>query len=241
MASMVTKVTSVVPGPIWQARLVTGTSRGALTRHWPLFGLRLATPRLVLRPVSDDDLAELVDLVLTGIHDPADMPFSVPWTDAPRDELIASTLRYHWSARAQATAESWSVLFAVRCGGELLGTQELRADHFPVTRTVHTGSWLGAAHHGQGFGTEMRCAVIDFAFDHLKAIRAETSAFVDNPASLAVSRKVGYQPNGDRVVQRRPAEAAVDQRLLLTPSTFRKPVWAVQVSGLAACRGSFGG
>jgi len=181
MASMVTKVTSVVPGPIWQARLVTRTSRDALTRRWPLFGLRLATPRLVLRPVSDDDLAEL------------------------------------------------------------LGTQELRADHFPVTRTVHTGSWLGAAHHGQGFGTEMRCAVIDFTFDHLKAIRAESSAFVDNPASLAVSRKVGYQPNGDRLVQRRPAEAAVDQRLLLTPSTFRKPVWAVQVSGLAACRGSFGG
>ncbi len=216
------------------------TSRDALTRHWPIFGLRLASPRLILRPVCDDDLAELVDLVLTGIHDPAMMPFLMPWTDAPRDELIENTLRFFWRTRASSAPNNWSVPFAVRARGAMLGIQELSGENFAVTRTVDTGSWLGRAHQGQGFGTEMRCAVVDFAFDHLKATRAESAAFVDNPTSNTVSRKLGYVPNGDRVVRRRPGEAALDQHLLLTPATFNRPSWAVQVAGLDACRGSFG-
>lgn len=219
---------------------MTMTGRDALTRHWPVFGLRLATPRLILRPVSDDDLAELVDLVLAGIHSPAAMPFLTPWTDAPRAELIDKTLRHHWRSRAASQPDDWSVHFAVRSRGALLGTQELSGEHFSVTSTVSTGSWLGLAHQGQGFGTEMRRAVLDFAFDHLKATRAESAAFLDNPASLAVSRKIGYLPNGDAVQQRRPGERAVEQRLVVTPSTFARPPWAVQVAGFDACKAAFG-
>ncbi len=216
------------------------TSRDALTRHWPVFGLRLASPRLILRPVCDDDLAELVDLALGGIHDPATMPFLLPWTDASRDELIQNTLRFFWRTRAGSVPANWSVPFAVRARDALLGVQELSGVNFAVTRTVDTGSWLGRSHQGQGFGTEMRYAVVGFAFDHLKATRAESAAFTDNPGSGAVSRKLGYLPNGDRVVQRRPGEAAVDQHLLLTPATVNRPNWAVQVAGLEACRGTFG-
>ncbi|SDO50104.1 Protein N-acetyltransferase, RimJ/RimL family [Nakamurella panacisegetis] len=219
---------------------MTATSRDALTRLWPLFGLRLATPRLILRPICDDDLAELVDLVLAGIH-PADrMPFLTPWTDAPRAELIANTLRYHWRIRAESEPDDWSVQFAVRSRGALLGLQEITARNFAVTRVVASGSWLGRVHQGQGYGTEMRAAVLDFAFDHLKATRATSAAFTDNPASQAVSRKLGYVPDGSDVVQRRPGEAAVDQRLLLIPETFNKPGWSVQVAGFEACRTSFG-
>lgn len=219
---------------------MTTTSRDALTRLWPLFGLRLATPRLVMAPLCDDDLAELVHLAVTGIHPPDAMPFLVPWTDAPREQLIENTLRYHWQSRAASAPADWSVHFAVRAGGALLGTQEISGTQFAVTRAVTTSSWLGQAHQRQGYGTEMRSAVIDFAFDHLKATRAGSSAFVDNPAALAVAAKVGYRPDGTVVVQRRPGAAAVDQRLLLTPETFRKPAWSVQVAGLDACRGSFG-
>lgn len=49
-----------------------------LERIWPLFGLRLTTPRLELRPLRDDDLPGLVDAALSGVHDPARMPFGVP-------------------------------------------------------------------------------------------------------------------------------------------------------------------
>ena len=219
---------------------MTTTSRDAWTRFWPVFGLRLATPRLVLRPVCDDDLAEIVDLVLTGIHPPEQMPFLVPWTDAPPGQLADQTLRHFWRSRALSTPDEWSVLFGVRAGGRLLGIQELTGQDFPITRTVATGSWLGHSYQGHGYGTEMRAAVVDFAFDHLKATRAESAAFTDNPASGAVSRKLGYVANGDQAVQRRLGEAATNQRLLLTPTTFRRPGWAVQVAGFELCRAAFG-
>ena len=58
------------------------STREALTRFWPTFGLRLTTPRLELRPVTDDDLADLITLAQDGVHDPSFMPFVQPWTDA---------------------------------------------------------------------------------------------------------------------------------------------------------------
>ena len=103
-----------------------------------------------------------------------------------------------------------------------------------------TGSWLGAAHQGDGIGTEMREAVLQFAFDHLKADRADSGAFLDNPRSLRVSEKLGYRPDGTAVLQRRPGERAVEQRLTLDPSQFVRSDWAVQVRGLPACRAFFG-
>lgn len=219
---------------------MTTTSRDALSRCWPLFGLRLATPRLTLRPVCDDDLAELVDLVLAGIHPSTRMPFLTPLTDASPDEVISSTLRHHWQARATSTPDNWSVHFAVRTRGTLIGIQQLSGRAFAVTRVVETAAWLGLAHQRLGFGREMCAAVLNFAFDHLRATTAESAAFEDDPASLGVSRTLGYLPNGVSARQRSPGEVASEQRLLVTAARFRRPAWDVQVAGLDACRGSFG-
>ena len=46
---------------------------------WPLFRLRLRTPRLELRLARDEDLGALVESALAGVHDPAVMPFAMPW------------------------------------------------------------------------------------------------------------------------------------------------------------------
>ena len=216
------------------------TARRDLAEYWPVFGLRLATPRLILTPLRDEDLAETIDVILAGLHDPADMPFALPWTDAPRDELIANTLRYYWTARGGSTPEDWTLPFIVRRAGAVVGLQELRAKNFAVTRTARTGSWVGGAHQGDGVGPEMRSAVVQFAFDHLKAVRADSEAFTDNPRSLRVSEKLGYRPDGTEVRQRRPGERAVEQRLTLDPSDFRRPGWDVQVRGLPDCRDFFG-
>jgi len=211
-----------------------------LAAYWPIFGLRLATPRLVLTPLQDADLPETCELILAGIHDPDVMPFKLPWTDAAPDELVPNALRFYWSSRAASTPENWSVPFMVRRQGVLVGMQELSGKNFAVTRTVGTGSWVGQAFQGQGIGTEMRSAVLQFAFDHLKAERADSGAFTDNPRSLAVSRALGYRPDGTVVLRRRPGERAVEQRLTVDPSTFVRPDWMVQFRGLSACLPYFG-
>ncbi len=211
-----------------------------LSDYWPILGLRLATPRLVLTPLQDSDLPETLELILGGIHDRSRMPFLKPWTDASPEELVPNTLRYYWTARGSWTPENWAVPFMVRCKGELVGMQELTGRNFAVTRTVGTGSWLGQAFQGRRIGTEMRSAVVQFAFDHLKAQRADSAAFTDNPQSLAVSRRLGYRPDGTVVVQRRPGERAVEQRCTVEPATFVRSDWMVQVRGLPACHAFFG-
>jgi len=80
-------------------------------------------------------------------------------------------------------------------------------DEFAILREVSTGSWLGREYQGEGTGTEMRAAVLHLAFAGLGAEYAVSGAFSDNPASQAVSRKLGYAADGvERHVSRgRPA------------------------------------
>lgn len=56
-------------------------------RHWPLYGLRLRTPRLELRLPGLGLLDELASVAAHGVHDPDRMPFNVPWTDGTPDEV----------------------------------------------------------------------------------------------------------------------------------------------------------
>lgn len=199
---------------------------------WPPQGLRITEGDLVLTTVGDDDLPGLVDLALSGIHDAEEMPFNRPWTDEDPAQLAANLVRHYSRLRAEVTPESFCLRFAVRLSGELVGMQGFDAQDFAVTRTGETGSWLGRRFQGQGVGTRMRRAVCAFAFDGLGAEEVTSSAFLDNPASLAVSARVGYRPDGLQRLRRRPGELAVRQRLVLTPETFIRGE-PVMVTGLA--------
>ena len=201
---------------------------------WPLWHLVLRTPRLELRPDDDAGLFELAEEARLGVHPPELMPFVTPWTDADPADLGPRTLQHYWSVRAALTPERWTVNFLVRYDGKVVGMQGLGSGDFAVTREVQTGSWIGLRHQGRGIGTEMRAAVLLFAFDHLGAVRARSAAFVDNPASLRVSEKLGYRRDGTEVYVRR-GERTEDVRLVVDPEGFRRPDWTLQVEGVAAC------
>ena len=196
----------------------------------------LRTPRLELRPEDD---AGLLELAHEGIHDPSWTPFLQPWTDAPAAELGPNTMRFFWSQRASLTPERWSINFLIRVDGRVVGTQGFAAGHFATIREVVSGSWLGQVHQGQGFGAEMRAAVLMLAFDHLDARTARSEAFVDNPASLRVSEKLGYTADGTNTQLRR-GETVAEQRVLLTPTSFVRPTWELEVDGLDGCRHQLG-
>ncbi len=202
---------------------------------FPVLGLRIRAGDLVLHGIDDDTIAELIELARRGVHPPDLMPFSHPWTDTPPEQFAASFAQYHWGVRSAFSPDDWSLDLAVRWQGQLVGTQGFRTHHYLLTRTGETGSWLGREHQGAGVGTRMRQAMCAFLFDHLEAQEITSAAFVDNPASLAVSRKVGYRPNGMRRVERRPGEWQHSQALLLTPEALvRGP--EITVEGLAPVR-----
>ena len=170
---------------------------------WPFFGIRLRTPRLDLRLLTEVEMIDLIDLAAHGIHDPAWMPFGMPWTDIPPDEIGRESLRHYWAGRAAWRPEQWSLSFGVFADGTLIGAQSVEAQSFPVLRTVETGSWLGKDHQGLGFGKEMRAAVLAFAFEGLGATMAISGAWHDNGPSQAVSRALGYEPDGWTLMERR--------------------------------------
>jgi RimJ/RimL family protein N-acetyltransferase len=217
-------------------RVADDVSMATLDELWPVFALQIRSGPITLSAIRDTDLPELVALVEAGIHDPAEMPFLFPWTDAPAEELAANCLRHWWSNRVDFAPDHWKLDLVVRHEGTVVGLQGLRTRDFPVTRTGETGSWLGRAYQGQGIGTTMRQAICAFAFDYLDAAELTSGAFLDNPASMAVSRKCGYRPNGTVRVQRRPGELAINQHLVIGPGDLRRPPWPIEVDGADGVR-----
>jgi len=208
--------------------------------HWPLYGLRLHTPRLELRLPGISRTDELAALAAGGVHDPAEMPFSAPWTDTAPEERGRATFQHVLRTIAEWRPEDWTLSLAVLHEGTVIGRQDIFATDFAVTRETETGSWLGVAHQGQGFGTEMRAAVAHLAFAGLGARSVTSGAFMENGRSLGVSRRLGYRPDGVRTVAVR-GEARTLQRLRLDRAAWeeRRTV-PVEVRGLDACREMFG-
>ncbi|WP_086821549.1 GNAT family N-acetyltransferase [Allokutzneria sp. NRRL B-24872] len=206
-----------------------------LVDHFPLLGLRLGTPRLELRLPAPEELAALAELAAEGIHDPEVMPFAAAWTDQPPADVARGVVQHHWAQLGAWAPDMWELNLAVFRDGVVVGQQSIGARDFAITREVHTGSWLGKRFHGQGIGTEMRAAVLHLAFEGLGAAEASSSAFVDNRASLAVSRKLGYEEVGtSRQVIR--GALAFEHRLRITEDAWRsRRATEVTVRGLAAC------
>jgi RimJ/RimL family protein N-acetyltransferase len=208
----------------------------SLAEHWPLFGLCITTPRLELRIPTDDDLADLVRVAADGVHDPATMPFTTPWTDAESPELERQTLQFFWRCRAEVSPEEWHLTFAVFVDGEPVGVQGITATDFAALRTPETGSWLGRRHQGQGIGKEMRAAVVHLAFEELSALAVTSAAFVENPASQRVSLAVGYEPNGTGFALRR-GKRGEQIRYLLTRDRWlaTRPPFPIEATGVEPC------
>ena len=207
---------------------------------WPLFGLRIETPRLVLRYPADPDLEQLNALADAGIHDPAVMPFAIPWTDDPPAVRRRQSLQFWWSLRAAWKPEAWTLTLVVSEQDHVVGVQDVVGRDFRVTRTVMTGSWLGKRFQGRGIGKEMRAAALHLAFAGLGAQRATSGAFDDNAASLGVSRALGYVENGDAIDVRR-GKPARHVNLLLDRATWeRNRRNDIRIEGLEPCLPMFG-
>ena len=205
----------------------------------PELGLRITAGPVALRGITDELIGPLADLAVSGVHDPNLMPFNVPWTLAPADELPRQFAQFHWGQRAGFSREKWSLDLAVFYDGELVGNQGFATKDYLITRTGETGSWLGRQFHGRGIGTAMRQVICAFIFDHLDAEQITSAAFTDNPASLAVSRKCGYRENG-LYPQNRMDKRAIVQQLLLDPADLVRYPHPLTVEGVSAFRRSIG-
>ena len=206
------------------------------THPWPLYALRLTTPRLELRVPDDEDIVELFAAARAGIHPPGEMPFGIPWTDGiEQPGALERFLSFFWTARGAVTAQKWQLPFAVVSDGSILGIQELLAEDFAGSRSVSSGSWLTTSAQGRGLGVEMRAAVLQLAFAGLGALEAQTSAWVDNPASQRVSLHLGYVHEGQQLLARR-GEPTAHLRYRLTREAWQRNRFdGIEIHNLEPC------
>lgn len=176
--------------------------RQRLAEHLPMFGLEVRTPRLVLRYPDDEDALALAELGAKGVHHAGTQPFQILWTSVPPPHQQRNTLAFIWDQRSTAQHDDWHLPLVTVVDGEVVGTQGVLASSWTVLRQVQTGSWLGQAHQGRGIGTEMRAAALHLAFAGFGAAPATTGAWHDNRASLAVTQRLGYRPNGEQLAVR---------------------------------------
>ena len=188
---------------------------------WPLHDLRLTTPDLELRGLTEAWALRLAQVV------PADLEADPRLAHA---SPAADVLQAYWRNAGLWQPSSWVLQLVVLHDGEPIGLQGLEADDLPGRGVVDTHSWLVASARGKGFGKQMRAAVLELAFRHLGARWAITEAWTDNAASLGVSRSLGYVDNGVDVHD----GGREMQRLRLDGSTWRSP-WPVAVEGLGPC------
>ena len=207
----------------------------------PLYGLRLRTDRLELRWPDEDEIVALGRLARTGVHDPAEMPFLGPWTDAAAEpDFLVRFTDFHEGLRRDWRPDQWQLDLGVWAADELIGVQGIVGHDFAATGVVKTGSWLAQSFHGRGYGTEMRAAVLELAFHGLGAEAALSSALEGADASMRVSQKLGYVEDGETTIEVR-GERRIDRRMRLT-----RDHWidleriSVRISGLESCIPLFG-
>lgn len=141
------------------------------------------TERLLLRPAWPEDWpqikAGIADLAV--LRNLASAPY--PYQDQDAQKFASSVPPARFPRFLLTLAEN----------GEVVGTIGIDPD--PEGRT-EIGYWVARKHWGRGFATEAGRAVIEIARS-LGHTQMAAGHFVDNPASGAVLRKIGFEPTGE--------------------------------------------
>ncbi|BDV43447.1 acetyltransferase [Geotalea uraniireducens] len=139
--------------------------------------------RCTLRPVTEDDLARLLE-----------------WRNSERirlnmysDHLISWEEHRAWFARLQESDTARTLLFAV--DGRPLGVvNAVRIDR--RNGTCYWGFYLGETDAPRGSGTAMGYLGLDYIFSELGLRKVIGEAFAFNEASIAFHRRLGFVQEG---------------------------------------------
>ena len=204
---------------------------------YPLLDVRVSTPTLELRGATDELLDQLADVVRSGKTQADPAPFDDPMSfyESDPDLRVAMWFRAIWRGRGRVGPDAWRLYFVVMVDGQPVGEQTLSGVEFSTLGTVTTFSWLSADLRGRGLGHEMRAAILHLAFAGLGAKEAASDAFVDNVGSNAISRGLGYDPNGFDWATRRGEPALLNRWRLTRDSWEQRRRDDIELHGVEAC------
>jgi len=148
------------------------------TERFTLRALRAEDAPALHRLVNDWDIAKML----------ARVPF--PYARERADEFIAST---HTSMEQ---GQAWHLAITGQEGEKevLVGCVGLTRD--PDSAAAELGYWIGRRFWGHGAASEAAARLLRWALAHLPIERVVASALVENSASQAVLRRIGFREAG---------------------------------------------
>jgi RimJ/RimL family protein N-acetyltransferase len=208
---------------------------------WPVFGLVIRTPRLVLRLPRENELHALA-WAAREIADPGEPRLQMPWMYEPSPAMERHLLQRYWRSLAHWKPDSWHLVMAVYMDNEPIGVQDMWANDFARIRSVGTGSWVTRSLQGKGYGAEARAAILELAFTCLGAGEARTECYDGNIASEMVSRKLGYVTNGERLAYLEGTGQITEYHLRLTKAKWEqaRSGQRATIAGFERCACMFG-
>lgn len=160
--------------------------------------LRIELENAILRLPTDGELEVLGARAVGRLLTQEQRLWLGEWAVLPSPDFQRNLLQYHWQQRGVLGPEAWNLQLGVFPLEEEypVGIIGLSSRQFALKRSVSTGSWLIPEWRGMGLGTAMRRGVLALAFEHLGATEARSGAHPSNHASMSVSLRLGYQPDG---------------------------------------------
>lgn len=160
----------------------------------------LRTPRLLLRPLQNEDVPAFHKLINDWeiCRRVPDAPFPYPahkaqeWIEAAALGRTAGTMEQFAMVECQSRQ-------LVGCVGVRLAKDKQAAE---------LGYWVGRPHWRQGFALEAGRRLVQWAFAELSLARITAVVAADNEGSVAVLKQLGFSQSGDghQVFSCRPGE-----------------------------------
>ena len=191
-----------------------------------MFGARrrqfdtIETPRLILKPVSPDDVAALVPAI--GNYDVVRWLGRVPYPYRPADADAFVAANADKAGRVWFVHDASGLVGGISIDGEL-------------------GYWFRREVWGQGYAVEAGLAAIDAHFADRRAGHLPSGHLPGNDRSRRVLEKLGFRPAGTRIVAARAlAQQVESQAYQLTRTDWTERRIALSASSDCATAGRQG-
>ncbi len=160
---------------------------------------RLETKRLILRQITDssndgrDSLEFINDYSVYrfwGLYDEAKD------TSGRRRPKKKIKLDYHYKAtmKEYKARRELTWLMELKETGKIIG--EIVLYDFRLQKQADIGYRINKKYWGQGYASEAGEAIVSFGFDNLELDRLQIRCFKDNPGSIRIAEKLGFQKEG---------------------------------------------
>lgn len=159
----------------------------------------LETERLILRQITEsvndgrDSLEFINDYSVYRFWGLYDEKNDKDGTRRPK-KRIKTDYHYKTTLKEYKAGRELTWLMELKETGRVIG--EIVLYDFKLQKQADIGYRISKRYWGQGFATEAGEAIVSFAFSDLELDRLQIRCFTDNPGSVRIAEKLGFQKEG---------------------------------------------